>query len=104
MAIGNPISAGSLNAQLGDISSTFKQAADLQNKLWALLTNPTTSGNTQAQIVAFLQANGISATDAPTFYTIASLLNTMAGVWYGTANQPTNNNFDLGTAVARAGN
>jgi hypothetical protein len=97
MAVGlsSDLSVPGLNGRLGQIAVKVRnELQDARNFFQ----------DVQKLGVAGLQTVGFSAPDAQEFFTEASYLNTVAGVYYGTATQTTLFNFDDGTTQARGGN
>ena len=96
MAIGNEsgLSVGSLNSQLGAVAVAYRNACQQIIDLAAIVNVLGASG---------LETLGFTTTDAPNFVTAANYLQTLAQVYYGTAAQPADFNFDNALAAARGG-
>jgi len=95
MAVGNPIDIGGLNARLGDAAVSLRSTMEQVLTLWAFV---------QQQGEAGLQALGFSADDAAAYFQAANYMQTVAGIYFGTATQPTDFNFDSALALIRGGN
>jgi hypothetical protein len=92
MSIGNPVDAGGLNAKLGDVAVTMRQAMNLAQSLFAYVNK---------QGIPGLEALGMSVTDANAFFTAANQAQSIAGVYFGTVTQAALFNFDDALTVAR---
>jgi len=87
-------SVGTLNSQLGVAAVGLRNAAQQALELFALTNELGAAG---------LEAIGFATADATAFVTAVSYLNTVAEVYYGSAAQPTDFNFDNALAGTRAG-
>lgn len=92
MAVGNPTDVGGLNAQLGDAAVTLRAAMEQIQGLWAFVQPTGEAG---------LEALGFSATDATDYFNAANYLQTVAGIYFGTATQATAFDFDSALALVR---
>jgi hypothetical protein len=87
-------SVGSLNSQLGVAAIGLRNAAQQALELYALTTSIGAGG---------LEAIGFASGDATSFVTAVNYLQTVAAVYYGTAAQTPEFNFDSALAATRAG-
>jgi hypothetical protein len=92
MSVGNPVDAGGLNARLGDAAVSVRAAMEQIQSLWSFV---------QPTGAAGLQALGFSAGDATAYFNAANYLQTVAGIYFGTAAQPDAFNFDSALALVR---
>lgn len=85
MAIGNPVTTTSINQQVGGLAIGLRnQCNAIKNFFeWVNVVG-------QAGLVSY----GFSSSDATLVLNMASYLNTIAGIYYGTATQATDYNFD----------
>lgn len=95
MAVGNPVDVGGLNAQLGDAAVSLRSVMEQILTLWAFVQPQGESG---------LEALGFSAADAASYFQAANYMQTVAGIYFGTATQPADFNFDSALALVRGGN
>lgn len=87
MSIGGQVNSSMIDAKLSSISVAMR---DLMQQI----KNLSTWINGQSTGLATLESLGYSASDAQLVLNMVSYLNTLAGVYFGTANQATNFNFD----------
>jgi hypothetical protein len=85
MAVGNSASSSQLNAWLASLALDICGWAYQVNQLQELTVALGTGG---------LEAAGFGAGDAATFQSMVSYLNTVAGVYQGTATQGSDFDFD----------
>jgi hypothetical protein len=95
MAVGNQVDVGGLNARLGDAAVSLRSVMEQILTLWAFV---------QPQGQAGLEALGFSADDAAAYFQAANYMQTVAGVYFGTASQGTDFDFDSALALVRGGN
>lgn len=94
MTIGTAPNAGSLNAQLTATAVQLRAAAAAVITLAEFINQEGAAG---------LQTIGFTAADATAYVNMIGYLSTVAGVYYGTATQGTQFNFDTALATIRAG-
>lgn len=96
--IGDQATAAELNANLLTILQQKRQVESLARE-FAGDVNNNPNLNTQSA----LQALGFTAADAATFLNMVGYLTTNSGIWFGTATQTTDFNFDTAVAAAMGG-
>ena len=94
MAVGNQATVNSINSSLSSLSITLRNYCQTIVNLQEFITQLGTAG---------LQALGYSSADATSVVNYASYLNTIAGVFFGTATQGTQFNFANQLAPLYAG-
>ena len=94
MAIGTQPSVIGLNTQLSGAAVQLRNAMFAAQQL-AVFAN--------AEGLAGLELIGFAAADATAFLSMVSYMNTVAGVYYGTATQGSGFNFDNALAELRGG-
>lgn len=96
MAIGyeSNVTQQSLNQQLGQVTVALRDACQSAAQMF---TNVNTLG------VPGLEALGFTAADAQAFFTAANYAQTVAQLYYGTAQQTPAFSFDSALAAARGG-
>jgi len=87
MTVGRQITSNDIDASITSLSVKMR---DLMQDVSSLSLNV----NGQGTGLAFLQSIGYSPTDAATAQAAISYLNTVAGVYFGTATQATDFNFN----------
>lgn len=87
MSVGLQLSSSQIDQQITALSVQVR-------KLMRSIANLSMNVNGQGSGTAFLEAAGYSAADAATAQSAISYLNTIAGVYFGTAVQATDFNFD----------
>ena len=87
MTVGNQLSSANVDAQITNLSVS---ARDIMQAIANLSVNV----NGQGTGLVTLEASGYSAPDAGTALAAISFLNTVSGVWFGTAAQPTEFSFN----------
>lgn len=92
MPVGNPVDTGGLNARLGDAAVTLRAAMEEIQSLWSFVQPTGTAG---------LEAIGFSADDAAAYFNAANYMQTVAGLYFGTAAQPDAFSFDSALAQVR---
>lgn len=85
MSVGNQATSAAINASL---TALAVQLRDLCGQIRNFQTYVTTLGTTG------LEGAGYTAPDAASVQAMASYLNTIAGVYFGTASQASDFNFD----------
>jgi hypothetical protein len=78
MSAGNPVTAQSMNARLGQVAVQMRMVMEAAADLFKVANGLGAGG---------LQAAGLSSGDASDYETKAGYLNTLAGVYYGTVQQ-----------------
>ena len=96
MSIGNTanLTQGGLNGQLGSIAVTLRNACQQAADFFEGVNALGTSG---------LEGLGFTSGDATAFLAAANYMQTVAAVYYGTAAQPSDFDFDNALAAARGG-
>jgi hypothetical protein len=92
VAVGQSITSAQLNSWLSVLALQICGWAYQVNQLQEITVSLSTAG---------LEAAGFSAPDAATFQTMASYLNTVAGVYQGAAAQGSQFNFDNALCLVR---
>lgn len=87
MTVGNQATAASVNGQLTSLAILLRNTCQQIHDLSTFI-------NGQGNGLATLEAIGYSAGDAATAQSMISYLNTVAGVYFGTAAQASDFNFD----------
>lgn len=87
MSVGAPITSDQISRQITDLAVQAR-------KVMQAIVNLSVNVNGQGDGAAFLEAAGYNADDAATAQNAISYLNTVAGVYFGTAAQPTEFNFN----------
>ena len=87
MSVGTPLTEVGVNTQITNLST------QMRNLMWQV-ANLSKNVNGQGNGLAVLEAAGFTAGDAATALAAVSYMNTIAGVYYGTATQGTDFNFD----------
>lgn len=87
MSVGGQLSASSVSQSITDLS------VQMRNIMQAVV-NLSVNVNGQASGLATLEAAGYSAADAQTALNAISYMNTVAGVYFGTAAQASDYNFN----------
>jgi hypothetical protein len=90
--VGNPVDAGGLNAQLGDAAVSLRAAMEQVLKLWSFV---------QPTGAAGLETIGFSSDDATAYFNAANYMQTVAGIYFGTATQGSEFDFDSALALVR---
>jgi hypothetical protein len=86
MTIGNQASVGSLNSTLSQLALQIRNDMRSVANFFEFLVN---SGGT-----AYLESLDFDSTDATNFYNAANYMNTIAAVYFGTATQSSEFDFD----------
>lgn len=87
MPVGTPINSSQIDQQITLLAVQMR-------KLMQAVSNLSVNVNGQGNGPAFLEAAGYSAADAAEAQNAISYLNTVAAVYFGTASQATNFNFN----------
>jgi hypothetical protein len=87
MTVGNQLNSSQIDRKISLL------AVQLRDVMQAI-SNLSMNVNGQGAGLAFLEAAGYTNTDAPVALAAISYLNTMAGVYFGTASQSSDYNFD----------
>lgn len=98
MPVGNTVTQGNLNDQIGTCAVQMRDACAAAAKLWEYVT---TLGSDEASQVSGLVTLGFNAGDAQTFWTKANNLYAVSQVYYGTLTQPSAFNYDSSLAAIR---
>jgi hypothetical protein len=85
MSVGNQASTGSINSQLSSMAISLRNILTSVEQFQEFVVAQGQSG---------LEALGYDSTDATTVLNMASYMNTVAGVYFGTATQGTQFDFD----------
>lgn len=94
MAVGNQPQLSAVNAALGNYATNLRD-------LCRSIANFAEWANSEGQ--AGLVAIGFSSADATTFLNMVSYMNTISGVYFGTATQGTQFNFDNALSILWGG-
>lgn len=78
MTAGNPVTAQTLNARLGQVAVQMRMVMEAASDLFKVANGLGSSG---------LQSAGLSSPDASDYLLKAGYLNTLAGIYYGTVQQ-----------------
>lgn len=100
MAVGNQVSTGGLNAVLGDVAVSLRDAALLAQKLWGYVAS---LGPDQASQTAALVTLGFTAADAAVFWAKSNNAFAVSQLYYGQITQPAAFNYDSALAGVRGG-
>lgn len=87
MSVGLQLSSAQIDQQITALAVQVR-------KLMRAVANLSMNVNGQGNGIAMLEAAGYSAADAAMAQSAISYLNTIAGVYFGTATQATDFNFD----------
>lgn len=87
MSVGAPITSDLISRQVTDLAVQMR-------KVMQAVVNLSVNVNGQGNGLAFLEAAGYDAADAAEAQNAVSYLNTVAGVYFGTAAQPAEFNFN----------
>jgi hypothetical protein len=96
MSVGQQISNSVIDSQLTQLSVALR---DVLQKI----DNFNTEINGQGDGLTYLQSIGYDAADAQTVLTLLGYLNTISGVYYGSATQAADFNFNNALSVLWAG-
>lgn len=96
MTVGQQASSSVIDSQLTQLALALR---DILQRV----ANFNTEINGQGNGLAYLQSIGYNATDAQDALTLLGYLNTIAGVYYGSATQATDFNFSNALSVLWAG-
>lgn len=96
MTVGHQLNAATVDDRLSGLATGLR---DLMQKI----KNLSLTVNGQATGLAVLEAAGYSPADAQTALNMIAYLNTVAGVYFGTASQATNFSFDNALSQLWAG-
>lgn len=97
MSVGSQASAATVNQAITDLAVSLR---DVLTKI----SNLSTWINGQGQGLTYLESLGFSASDATTAQNMISYLNTVAAIYFGTATQATDFNFNNALSQMWAGN